>query len=208
MNADDLTPAWQAQPRPAIDPEQLLAEVRRDHRRFAANLFWRDVREVGGSLLMVPLWVYLGAALSLPWTWYLMVPTLLWYAGFLLADRLRHPRRPPDPGQPLVRCVEESLAQVEHQIWLLRNIGWWGFLPFAIPAMAFVGHVNWPSAARSWGAAVATAGVGAVVGVCLAWGYRLNQAAVRDGLEPRRRELQALLAGLQDPPPGAQELPE
>ena len=28
-------------------------------------------------------------------------------------------------GQPLVRCVEESLAQVEHQIWLLRNVGWW-----------------------------------------------------------------------------------
>ena len=46
---------------------------------------------------------------------------------------------------------------------------------------------------------------GAVVGLVLAWVYRLNQAAVRDDLEPRRRELQALLAGLQDPPPDAQE---
>ena len=207
MDPDDLKPAWQAQPRPAIDPERLLAEVRRDRLRFAATIFWRDLREVGVSLLMVPLWVYLGAALSLPWTWYLMVPTILWYPGFLLADRLRHPRRPPDPGQPLVRCVEESSAQVEHQIWLLRNVGWWGLLPFAVPAMAFVGHVYW-LAGGGWGAAVAMAGVAAVVGLILAWVYRLNQAAVRDGLEPRRRELQALLAGLQEPPPAAQELPE
>jgi hypothetical protein len=208
VNADDLRPAWQAQPRPAIDPEQLLAEVRRDHRRFAATFFWRDVREVGVILLMVPLWVYLGAALSLPWTWYLMMPTLLWYAGVWLADRIRHPRRPPDPGQPLVRCVEESLAQVEHQIRLLRNIGWWGFLPFAVPAMVFGGHVTWQAAARGWGPAVANAGVVAVMGLSLAWGYRRSQAAVRDKLEPRRREPQALLAGLQDPPPDAQELSE
>ena len=132
MNPDPIKPAWQAQPRPAIDAEQLLAEVRRDRQQFAATLFWRDVREVGLSLLMVPLWFYLGAALALPWTWYLMVPTLVWYAGFFLADRLRYPRRPPDSGQPLVRCVKESLAQVEHQVWLLRNVGWWGLLPFAV----------------------------------------------------------------------------
>jgi hypothetical protein len=204
VNPDPLRPAWQAQPRPAIDPEQLLAEVRHDRQRFAATLFRRDVREVGLSLLMVPLWVYLGSALALPWAWYLMVPTLLWYAGFFVADRLRHPRRPPDSGQPLVRCVEESLAQVEHQIWLLRNVGWWGLVPFAVPALAFFGHIYW-LAGGGWEAAVAMGGVAAVVGLVLTWVYRLNQAAVRNELEPRRRELQALLAGLQGPPPETQE---
>ena len=198
MDPDPIKPTWQAQPQPAIDGERLLAEVRRDQRSFAATLFWRDVREVGLSLLMIPLWVYLGAALALPWTWYLMLPVLVWFPGFLLADRVRHPRRPPDPGEPLVRCVEESLAQVEHQIWLLRNVGWWGVLPFAVPAAAFLGHVYWLSAAGGWLAAVAMGGVAAVVGVILAWVYRLNQVAVRDVLEPRRRELQALLAGLGD----------
>ena len=53
-----------------------------------------------------------------------------------------------------------------------------------------------------------TAGMGAVVGLVLVGVYRLNRAAVRDNLEPRRRELQGLLAGLRDPPPDAQELPE
>jgi hypothetical protein len=207
MDPDPLKASWQAQPRPAIDPERLLAEIHRDQRSLATCIFWRDVREVGVSLLLVPVWAYLGWALSLPWTWYLMVPTLVWVAGFLLADRLRHPQRPPDPGEPLVRCVEGSLAQVGHQIWLLRNVGWWYLLPFAVPAVAFIGQVNL-LAAGGWGAAVTTAGVGAVVGLILAWVYRLNQAAVRDKLEPRRRELQGLLAGLQDPPSDAQELPE
>jgi hypothetical protein len=205
VDPDPLKPAWQAQPWPAIDPERLLAEVRRKRRCLAAAIFLRDVREVGVSLLMVPLWVYLGATHSLPWTWYLVVPAALWVAGFLLADRRRHPQRPPDPGEPLVRCVEGSLAQVEHQIWLLRNVAWWYLLPLAVPVMVFVGHVNWRSAAGGWGAAFATAGVGAVVGLILAGVYRLNQAAVRGELEPRRWELQALLAGLQDPPPDAQE---
>jgi hypothetical protein len=100
--------------------------------------------------------------------------------------------------------VEESLAQVEHQIWLLRNVGWWGLLPFAVPAMAFFGHIYW-LAGGGWEAAGAMAGVAAVVGLILVWVYRLNQAAVRNELEPRRRELQALLAGLQSPPPDVQE---
>jgi hypothetical protein len=204
VNPDPLKPAWQAQPRPSIDPELLLAEVRRNQRWFAAALFWRDVREVGVGLLMVPLWVYLGSALALPWTWYLMLPTLVWVPGFLLVDRFRRRRRPPDPGEPLVRCVQESLAQVEHQIWLLRNVGWWGLLPFAVPAMAFIGHVGWQVSGAGWMTAVIIAGVSAVVGLILAVLYRVNQAAVRKELEPRRRELQALLAGLGNPPPDDQ----
>jgi hypothetical protein len=207
MNPDPLKPAWQAQPRPAINAEQFLAEVRSNSRQFAATIFWRDVREVGLSLLMVPLWVYLGVTFALPWTWYLIVPSLLWVAGFLLADRRRHPQRPPDPAEPLVRCVEGSLAQVEHQIWLLRKVGWWYLLPFAVPTMAFVGHVNWRLAEGGWAVTAVTAAAGAVAGLILAGVYRLNPSAVRNELEPRRWELQALLAGPRDPPPGAPERP-
>src|SRR5687767_749606 len=135
MSPDDLRRAWQAQTshtRLRVDAELLLQEVRRNQRFFTAMLFWRDVREVGLSLLLVPLWFYLGATLSLPWAWYYTVPVLLWIAGFMLVDRIRFRRQHPEPGESLRRCVESSLAQVEHQIWLLRNVLWWALLPFAL----------------------------------------------------------------------------
>src|SRR5512136_2396408 len=125
MNTDNLKEAWRtqtAQTRLTIDADLLLKEVRRNQNAFNAMLFWRDLREAGGSLLMVPVWFYLAAKHSLPWTWYLMVPALLWIAGFMLVDRWRHRPHPAAPGEALSQRVESSLAQVEHQIWLLRNV--------------------------------------------------------------------------------------
>src|SRR4051812_14855815 len=116
MNPDPLQRAWQAQgdrTRLVIDADRLLAEVRRNQRWLTAVIFWRDVREVGVCLLLLPVWIVVGVQLHLPWTWSLTTPALVWIAGYLLADRLRPGRRPPGPGEPLVRCVEASLAQVE-----------------------------------------------------------------------------------------------
>ena len=80
MNPDNFQEAWRAQTshsRLSIDPDVLLQEVQRNQRQFAATIFWRDVREVGIALLMIPLWVFLGIRLSLPWAWYLTVPALV-----------------------------------------------------------------------------------------------------------------------------------
>jgi hypothetical protein len=203
MDSDPLKQAWQAQAaqtRLVVDYEQILAEVRRNQRALTAAVFWRDVREVGVSLLGVPLWVYLGIAFSLPWMWYLTVPALLWIAGFLLVDRRRHSRRPPEPAEPLLSCVERSLSQVEHQIWLLRNLAWWYLLPLAVSVLAFVGQVAWLDRSFGWLTALFTVVVVAVVGLVFAGVYRLNQTCVRSALEPRRRELQELLASLKDSP--------
>ena len=63
-----------------------------------------------------------------------MIPSLLWVIGFFLVDRLRHRNVPPVAGEPLRRRVELSLAQVEHQIWLLKHVFWWYILPFIPPA--------------------------------------------------------------------------
>ncbi len=98
MIPDNFRQAWQAQSsqtRLTIDAELLLDEVRRNERNFTAMTFWRDVREVSVALLLVPLWLYLGVKQSSPWTWYLTVPALLWVAGYMLADRMRHKRQPP-----------------------------------------------------------------------------------------------------------------
>jgi hypothetical protein len=157
-------------------------------------IFWRDFREVGIAMLLLPVWFYLGAMISLPWTWYLTVPVLVWMAGFLLVYRQRHmPRSEPDG--PLLRCVEDSLTEVEAQIWLLRNVFWWYLLPPSISITAFLVHLGWLSRARGWLPAAGTVVMLASVYAVL---YFANQYAVRSQLEPRRQELLTLLAGLKD----------
>jgi hypothetical protein len=206
MNPDNFKDAWQAQTsktRLTIDSELLMKEVRRNENYFNAMILWRDVREVGVALLLVPLWLYLGSRLSMPWTWYLMVPALLWIAGFMLVDRQRHHRRPPEPGVPLRERVARSLAEVEHQIRLLRNIFWWYLLPVLLPMPAFCGQVAWQGRAGGWWGALGLTIVAAFVAIVFVGVYRLNQNAVRCELEPRRQELQALLISLGDEPPAS-----
>ncbi len=206
MDPDEIKQAWKTQSsqiRLTIDAELLLKEVQRNERHFDAMIFWRDFREVGIGLLMVPLWFYLGARQSLPWTWYLMVPALLWIAGYMLVDRKCHERQPPEPGEPLRQRVESSLAQVEHQIWLLRHVLWWALLPLALPGLVFFGQVAWRERSGGWWTALAVSVVAAILVIVLGGVYWLNQFAVRYELEPRRRELETLLMSFKDETPDA-----
>jgi CubicO group peptidase (beta-lactamase class C family) len=214
MNPDSLKQAWLAQgsqTRLTIDADLLLKEVRRNQKAFTAVLFWRDLREIGVALLMVPVWLYLAAQHSLPWSAYLLVPALLWVAGFMLVDRWRHKPHPPAAGVALRQCVESSLAQIEHQIWLLRNVFWWYLLPPSLAILAFFGQCAWYVRAGGWWTVLAVSGMVAVVALIYGGVYWLNQHTVRSQLEPRRRELQALLESLKDTgeaattDPGSQE---
>jgi hypothetical protein len=207
MNPDDFKQAWQtqtSQTRLMIEGDLLLKEVRRNEQYFTAMIFWRDVREVGVALLLVPVWFYLGAKLALPWAWYLMVPALVWVAAYMLVDRMRHHEKLREPAEPLRQRVENSLAQVEHQIWLLRNVLWWYLLPLILPSLAFIGQVAWRERSGGWWTALAATVVVMVVAVVFAGIYWLNQYAVRAALGPRRQELEALLMSLKDEtsPPG------
>lgn len=200
MNPDDFKSAWHAQGtqgRLTIDAELLLKEVQRNQLYFAKTIFWRDVREVGIALALVPVWLVMGIKLAMPWSWYLTVPALVWIAGFMLVDRVRHTRGLP-AGESLRQCVESSLAQIEHQIWLLRNVAWWYLLPPGLAMLAFVGDLGWRTRAAPWQAALALVPLAAVLILVLVSIYRLNQSAVRTTLLPRREELQMLLKSLRD----------
>jgi|GEM_PF-200555 len=200
MNLDEYQKAWKAnagQMNVKIDVDSLSKEVQQSHGSFQSMIFWRDVREAGGSLLLIPIWFAIGIPLSLPWTWYLTVPALIWVAGFFVVDRRRHPQRPSEPGEPLLYYVKESLTQVEHQIWLLRNVFWWYLLPFCISIMAFFLHVAWIST-RSWLAFATFAGtLSLFLFVVYRLTYWLNQRAVRVQLEPRRQDLLKLVESLE-----------
>jgi hypothetical protein len=201
MNPDSFKEAWRAQTsqtRLTIDADLLLKEVRRNQSAFTAIIFWRDVREVGVSLLMVPIWLYLGAKHTLPWTWYLGVPALLWIAGFMLVDRMRHKQHSSESGASLRRSVESSLGEVEHQIWLLRNVLWWYLLPPGLAVLAFFGQCAWTAPSGVWWIPLFITGAVALEALVVGGTYWLNQKAVSSELEPRRQELQGLLASLTD----------
>jgi CubicO group peptidase (beta-lactamase class C family) len=202
MNLDDMKSAWQSQATGTalrVDPAMLLNEVRRNDRQFQSVLFWRDVREIGVALILVPVWFVLGTRMDLPWTWYLCVPGLLWVAGFMWACRLRQRNNRVMPDDSLLDGVKHSLAQVEHQIWLLRNVLWWYLLPIAVPMLLFFAQVSWRDGRDPWQAVVSFAGPAALVCVVYGWVYVINQRCVRNDLEPRRRELETLLRSLTGP---------
>jgi CubicO group peptidase (beta-lactamase class C family) len=209
MDSDLYQQAWHAQSsqtRVTIDADLLLKEVQRSQRHFRATIFWRDFREVAVGLLMLPLWFYLGSSLSLPWTWYLVVPAIIWVAGFILMDRIRHKQKPGKPGDPLLECVQASLTQLEHQIWLLRNVFWWYLLPFTIAILAFFAQVAWLKHNGFWPIILALApNVLFLLGL-YGFVYYLNQRVVRRDFEPRRQELLTLLASLSDETTGQHAL--
>src|SRR3954451_6737188 len=193
MDPDPLQEAWQSQPEPVIDADRLVREFRRSDQQFNTMILWRDAREVGVSLLLLPVWIAMGVGIGLPWTWYLVMPGIVWIGGFMTVDRIILGRRKALPGESLVQGVKSSLAEVEHQIWMLRNVHWWYLLPPALGMLPFFGQVAWQARSGGWVAVLATSLVVAIVGIVFAVIYGVNQYAVRADLEPRRRELETLL---------------
>jgi hypothetical protein len=179
-----------------VDADLLLKGVQRHRRDFMSTIFGRDVLEVGVAALLLPYWFYAGIAHDLPWTWWLAVPGLLWVGGFIVVDRIRHKQKPSEPGEPLLQSAQESLRQVEHQMWLLRNVLWWYLLPLGLPILAFFAQSTWRTA-DSWSEALGFGGFSFAFVIGLYWFiYHINQVAVRKTLEPQRQELRSLLASL------------
>ncbi|MCA9054182.1 MAG: hypothetical protein KDA75_10120 [Planctomycetaceae bacterium] len=204
METDDYQKAWQAeasQTRVIIDADLLQQEVQRKEVEFRRTIFLRDCTEIGVAALLLPYWLYAGITHSLPWTWFLGVPALLWMAGFMLVYRLRHRQQPGDSHEPLRASVRRSLTEVEDQIWLLKNVLWWYLLPPGVAILAFFWHVSWKMAEetqRLWAGLTSAAILSMFLVTVYGWVYSMNQRAVRAQLEPRRRELLTLLNGLGD----------
>lgn len=203
MNPDELQHAWQspaAQPRITINAELLQREVVRNKKSFATAILWRDVREIGVSFVMIPAWIYLGIMAQLPWTWYLMLPALVWVPGFMLWDRQRQRRQSLLPEESLRHQVESSLAAVEHQIWLLKNIFWWYIFPFVPPMAAFLLQMAWTMREGGWAALAIVVLMALSSAAITLYVYSLNQRAVLKSLEPRRQELLTLHCSLVEVP--------
>jgi hypothetical protein len=94
-------------------------------------------------------------------------------------------------SDPLKACIEGSLNEVNHEIWLRRNAFWWCWLPFTT-ALA----VSFCRASLRFHTPKFLLFLVLLVIPLTWWGYRLSRFTVRKVLEPRRQELEALLASL------------
>jgi hypothetical protein len=198
MSFDDLQSKWQSHDhgtRLIIDADVLLKEVRRNHRALELSLYRRDVDEIVAAAIVTV--VFGGLAVLLrEWTLFLCSAGGLFVGIFFVVDRWIQYRRRPVADDSLQSCIQASLLQVHHQIWLLKNILWWYLLPLVPGIVAFLGSVSWKTLGAGFGEQLVVAAVGLFCALVFWRANRLNQQAVRNSLEPRRDELEALLASL------------
>jgi hypothetical protein len=206
MNFEKIQKAWQSQDTGAkvtINADVLLKEVRRNQQQFRAMILWRDVREVGvaaGLTVLFLFWSIRDRVWCLDW----LALACMWVGIFMLVDRWRQRRKRPITNNPLRSCIEASLIQVNHQIWLLKNVFWWYLLPLAIGAGVFIISLAWEipieglegRVSRGEMAGFLLGSFAIICGLSFWLVHWLNQLAVRKNLEPRRQELEAMLANL------------
>lgn len=178
-----------------VDADQVLMEVRRNHRALELSLYRRDVSEIVAAALVTC--VFGGFAVQMrDWTLFLCSAGGLFVGLFFVVDRWIQYRRRPIFDDSLQSCIQASLVQVNHQIWLLRNILWWYLLPLVPGLVVFLGSLSWKMLAAGVIEQFVIAAVGLFCALVFWWVYRLNQQAVKNSFEPRREELEALLASL------------
>jgi len=198
MEFEDLQKAWKSQHagrKLTIDAGLLLKEVRRNQQQFRATIFWRDAREIVVAMFLALYFTFRGLGAH-DWTLCLVGLSCLGVGLFMVVDRLLQRKRKPATDDSLKGCIETSLHQVNHQIWLLRNVFWWYLLPIALALGVFIFFHAWQAGSAGSSSLIFWLVYSAGCGL-LYWGvYWLNQYAVRKRLEPRRQELESLLASL------------
>ena len=204
MTFDELQKTWQSQqtdPKLAIDPDLLLKEIKRNKGWFESAIFWRDVREIGIAFLLVPFFLYHGITNGL-WPLWLMALLCLWVGVFMVADRIVQRRRQPCLSDSLFNCVKSSLAQIDHQVWLLRNVLWWYLVPLGTGAIIWFSYFGISTMMSDYSMSIGEIFfiLACIVGtILLYWGiYWLNQRAIRKELAPRKHELEDLLNSLKN----------
>ena len=200
---DKLQSAWRCQHASAkllnnADADVLLKEVRQNEQRWRTINLWDAMLEIGGGFLGALFFLYLGVRhanwnpFRLPdWDFLLVAFACAGMGSFRLMNRIIQRRKQTTANDPLKACIEASLKEVNHDISLQRNVFWWCWLPFTTVFAIFFCY-----ASLRWHTPKFVAFLVLYVIPLAWWGYRLSHFTVRKVLEPRRQELEALLASL------------
>jgi hypothetical protein len=181
-----------------IDTDMLIKEVKRNKTSFESTIFWRDFREVTAAVVVAGVLVYktvrsdgnIWEAASFTVT----AISVLFIGVFFVIDRFFQRKKHATHTEPLLTCIESSLSQIKHQIWLLKNVFWWYILPPGIGvAMVFIVRY-WQKfqvlpAAQVFPQCLYDVAFAAIV----FWGVLLlNKWYIRTKLVPRQDELETM----------------
>lgn len=226
MEFEEMKVVWDAQQQEslyAMDETALRARVEQSVRQFNKGIFWRDVREIGIGLVVGALLFLAGAAMLWAGPERLAVfangeldyPVLdavclllggiiwLYYALYQYWGRKRQRQLELRFDNSLRGDLERSLAQVDYQIWLSKNVLWWGLLPvYVASGLGFVAFFDM-TPTRLWsyppfGISAMPVLAVVVMLVALYFDYRCKTAPIKNELLPRKRDLEALREKLED----------
>jgi hypothetical protein len=219
MNLEELQHAWENQPSPydllrIEDPETLAKRFQEKSNGFRLLIYWRDIRESGVAFAVALFFFWFVAGTSLLIAG-ITAACMSFVGVFIIVDRVFQRRRRPEASDSVLNNIRVALVEVEHQIWLLRNMVWWYLGPIYIATIIVMytiltlplpwSEVHWSDMPQfdSLFSLVFVGGVFVFVAAVFAGGnvylYVFNQRAVRDDLEPRRAELVELLESLETP---------
>ncbi len=202
MSFDELQLVWQqqraAQTRTVFDPA-VLRDVRAQSRAFTRAIFWRDVREVLASFLVAGVFgnvawqAHREGAVSWPAWWAAALG--LGVGLCFLVDRWIMRRRAAPQGDNLRTELRRAIGEVQHQIWLLRNVAWWYLAPLALSTILLAVQITFfgPVDAPLWSKVLVWVIILGTTGWLDKWIWQLNENAVRNDLEPRLQKLQSQL---------------
>jgi len=122
------------------------------------------------------------------------------FTVFTIVDRLQHLKRRSRHDSSVKVCLESILAEINHRIWLCRNVVWWLILP-----VVFVADAGF-RCYLAWGLRTATAApidaAGTIVPALVESGvtgvivYYLFRWLIQKSFQPRKQELETLLRNL------------
>ena len=200
MNLDKMREIWKEEGGSStmkIDKDWLLGMVRRRQAEFTRANLARDILVVSVLPIVAASFIYGGVRYT-HWPYYLIAAALLCVAVFVVVDRFRWKNKAARNADPSISFLDQSLDEIDHQIWLYRNLAWWFLLPPAVGMAASFLLDFFESLFREgdpggiW-KPLETFLITMFVFYCVYW---LNRKGVRDNLEPWRRELVELRQNL------------
>lgn len=193
MNIDELKSRWQADAPNGVLPErtesEMLDYVKQRQRRFRRQLLFRDGLETLAAVVVFGLFAMWFPAVG----WFARSGLLLVMASCVFIVWRLHATRRRRGGAadecPVTEVLRTEIERTGDQIRLLKTVLWWYFSPIAVGAMLVVAGIRGMSSFTLWyalGVVMLGAGI-----------HYLNQLSVRRELEPRRRELESMLAAME-----------